>query len=99
MGALLKSWLMSQPEECYANLENWLGDYFQQALDWVLKQVTVILLDLDPSPLSLHALMSVFFPGCQRKSLDVALLTQKHFVFVGIIDSTSYDHSCSVFES
>lgn len=39
VGALLKSWLMSQPEECYANLENWLGDYFQRALGWVLKQV------------------------------------------------------------
>lgn len=39
VGALLKSWLMNQPEECLANLENWLGDYFQRALDWVLKQV------------------------------------------------------------
>ncbi|XP_075905861.1 cytoplasmic dynein 2 heavy chain 1 [Nelusetta ayraudi] len=38
VGALLKSWLMNQPEECYANLENWLGDYFQRALEWVLKQ-------------------------------------------------------------
>lgn len=39
VGALLKSWLMNQPEECYLNLENWLGDYFQRALGWVLKQV------------------------------------------------------------
>lgn len=45
VGALLKSWLRAQPEECYGNLENWLGDYFQRALDWVLKQVTVFLLD------------------------------------------------------
>ncbi|TKS81144.1 Cytoplasmic dynein 2 heavy chain 1 [Collichthys lucidus] len=36
--ALLKSWLKGQPEECCSNLENWLGDYFQRALDWVLKQ-------------------------------------------------------------
>lgn len=45
VGALLKSWLRAQPEECFGNLENWLGDYFQQALDWVLKQVTFFLLD------------------------------------------------------
>ncbi|KAA8593993.1 hypothetical protein FQN60_004827, partial [Etheostoma spectabile] len=38
VGALVKSWLKGQPEECCSNLENWLGDYFQQALDWVLKQ-------------------------------------------------------------
>ncbi len=43
VGALLKSWLRGQPEECYSNLENWLGDYFQRALDWVLKQVTFAL--------------------------------------------------------
>lgn len=39
VGALLKSWLKGQPEECRSNLENWLGDYFQRGLDWVLKQV------------------------------------------------------------
>ncbi|XP_036005544.1 cytoplasmic dynein 2 heavy chain 1 isoform X1 [Fundulus heteroclitus] len=38
VGALVKSWLRSQPEECRSNLESWLGDYFQKALDWVLKQ-------------------------------------------------------------
>ncbi|CAL8361611.1 unnamed protein product [Merluccius merluccius] len=38
VGALVKSWLSGQPEECRANLENWLGDYFHRALDWVLKQ-------------------------------------------------------------
>ncbi|XP_038123892.1 cytoplasmic dynein 2 heavy chain 1 [Cyprinodon tularosa] len=38
VGALVKSWLRRQPEECRSNLENWLGDYFQRALDWVLKQ-------------------------------------------------------------
>ncbi|KAM3875467.1 cytoplasmic dynein 2 heavy chain 1 [Diretmus argenteus] len=38
VGALLKSWLKGQPEECRSNLENWLGDYFHRALDWVLKQ-------------------------------------------------------------
>ncbi|KAM4743047.1 cytoplasmic dynein 2 heavy chain 1 isoform 3-T4 [Anableps anableps] len=38
VGALVKSWLRGQPEECRSNLENWLGDYFQRALDWVLKQ-------------------------------------------------------------
>ncbi|XP_047247257.1 cytoplasmic dynein 2 heavy chain 1 isoform X2 [Girardinichthys multiradiatus] len=38
VGALVKSWLRGQPEECRNNLENWLGDYFQKALDWVLKQ-------------------------------------------------------------
>ncbi|KAM3616881.1 uncharacterized protein V6R79_025341 [Siganus canaliculatus] len=37
VSALLKSWLRGQPEQCHSNLENWLGDYFQRALDWVLK--------------------------------------------------------------
>ena len=43
VGALMKSWLRSQPEECRSKLENWLGDYFQRALDWVVKQVTFAL--------------------------------------------------------
>ncbi|XP_061923239.1 dynein cytoplasmic 2 heavy chain 1 isoform X1 [Entelurus aequoreus] len=38
VGALVKSWLLNQPEQCRSNLEGWLGDYFQQALDWVFKQ-------------------------------------------------------------
>ncbi|XP_029026743.1 cytoplasmic dynein 2 heavy chain 1 isoform X2 [Betta splendens] len=38
VAALVKSWLRAQPEACRSNLENWLGDYFQRALDWVLKQ-------------------------------------------------------------
>lgn len=42
VGALLKSWLSGQPEDCHSNLENWLGDYFHQALDWVLKQVKAL---------------------------------------------------------
>lgn len=36
----MKSWLRGQPEESRSQLENWLGDYFQRALDWVFKQVT-----------------------------------------------------------
>ncbi|XP_051782842.1 cytoplasmic dynein 2 heavy chain 1 isoform X2 [Erpetoichthys calabaricus] len=38
VNSLLKSWLKSQPDECRNNLENWIGDYFEKALDWVLKQ-------------------------------------------------------------
>ncbi|KAM4566457.1 cytoplasmic dynein 2 heavy chain 1 isoform 3-T3 [Odontesthes bonariensis] len=38
VAALVKSWLRGQPDECRSNLENWLGDYFQRGLDWVLKQ-------------------------------------------------------------
>ncbi|XP_058489722.1 dynein cytoplasmic 2 heavy chain 1 isoform X1 [Solea solea] len=38
VSALVKSWLSGQPEECRSNLGNWLGDYFQRALDWVIKQ-------------------------------------------------------------
>uniref|UniRef100_A0A672FSM8 Cytoplasmic dynein 2 heavy chain 1 n=1 Tax=Salarias fasciatus TaxID=181472 RepID=A0A672FSM8_SALFA len=38
VGALVKSWLKCQPEECRSNLENWLGDYLQRSLDWVHKQ-------------------------------------------------------------
>ena len=44
VGALVKSWLSGQPQECRANLENWLADYFHRALDWVLKQVNTTLL-------------------------------------------------------
>uniref|UniRef100_H2M4S9 Cytoplasmic dynein 2 heavy chain 1 n=1 Tax=Oryzias latipes TaxID=8090 RepID=H2M4S9_ORYLA len=38
VGALMKSWLRGQSDECRSQLENWLGDYFQRALDWVFKQ-------------------------------------------------------------
>ncbi|KAM6946318.1 LOW QUALITY PROTEIN: cytoplasmic dynein 2 heavy chain 1 [Aplochiton taeniatus] len=38
VSALVKSWLRGQPEGCSSSLESWLGDYFQRALDWVLKQ-------------------------------------------------------------
>ncbi|CAG6004611.1 unnamed protein product [Menidia menidia] len=38
VGALVKSWLRGQQEDCRSNLENWLGDYFQRGLDWVFKQ-------------------------------------------------------------
>ncbi|XP_077466766.1 cytoplasmic dynein 2 heavy chain 1 isoform X1 [Stigmatopora argus] len=38
VGALEKSWLLNQPEQCRANLEKWLELFFQQALHWVLKQ-------------------------------------------------------------
>lgn len=40
LNALLKSWLRNQPEEYRQNLENWMGDYFEKALNWVLKQVS-----------------------------------------------------------
>ncbi|XP_029458286.1 cytoplasmic dynein 2 heavy chain 1 [Rhinatrema bivittatum] len=38
LNSLIKSWLRSQPENCRHNLENWIGDYFERALNWVLKQ-------------------------------------------------------------
>ncbi|XP_065136472.1 cytoplasmic dynein 2 heavy chain 1 [Paramisgurnus dabryanus] len=38
VGSLVKSWLKRENEENRMNLENWLNDYFQKALDWVLKQ-------------------------------------------------------------
>ncbi|EMP37963.1 Cytoplasmic dynein 2 heavy chain 1 [Chelonia mydas] len=38
LNSLIKSWLRNQPEECRHNLENWIGDYFEKALNWVLKQ-------------------------------------------------------------
>ncbi|NXA12552.1 DYHC2 protein, partial [Sapayoa aenigma] len=44
--ALIKSWLRSQPEECRYNLENWIGDYFEKALNWVVKKVR----SLNPIP-------------------------------------------------
>ncbi|XP_043928516.1 cytoplasmic dynein 2 heavy chain 1 isoform X1 [Protopterus annectens] len=38
VNSLVKSWLRNQSEECRSNLENWIGDYFEKALNWVLKQ-------------------------------------------------------------
>ncbi|XP_009895076.2 cytoplasmic dynein 2 heavy chain 1 [Dryobates pubescens] len=38
LNSLIQSWLRSQPEECRYNLENWIGDYFEKALNWVVKK-------------------------------------------------------------
>ncbi|KFP28061.1 Cytoplasmic dynein 2 heavy chain 1, partial [Colius striatus] len=38
LNSLIKSWLRNQPEECRYNLENWIGDYFEKALNWVVKK-------------------------------------------------------------
>ncbi|PNI44695.1 DYNC2H1 isoform 3 [Pan troglodytes] len=38
LNSLIKSWLRNQPAEYRNNLENWIGDYFEKALQWVLKQ-------------------------------------------------------------
>ncbi|XP_030099868.1 cytoplasmic dynein 2 heavy chain 1 isoform X1 [Mus musculus] len=38
LNSLIKSWLRNQPLEYRSNLENWIGDYFSKALQWVLKQ-------------------------------------------------------------
>ncbi|KAF7250799.1 Cytoplasmic dynein 2 heavy chain 1 [Varanus komodoensis] len=38
LNSLIKSWLRNQPEEYRQNLENWIGDYFEKALNWVVKQ-------------------------------------------------------------
>lgn len=40
LNSLIKSWLRNQPAEYRSNLENWIGDYFSKALQWVLKQVS-----------------------------------------------------------
>lgn len=39
VSALLKAWLRREQVENRDNLENWINDYFQRALDWVLTQV------------------------------------------------------------
>ncbi|XP_034521541.1 LOW QUALITY PROTEIN: cytoplasmic dynein 2 heavy chain 1 [Ailuropoda melanoleuca] len=38
VNSLIKSWLKNQPPNYRNNLENWIGDYFEKALQWVLKQ-------------------------------------------------------------
>ncbi|XP_038617598.1 cytoplasmic dynein 2 heavy chain 1 [Tachyglossus aculeatus] len=38
LNSLIKSWLRNQPENYRDDLENWIGDYFEKALQWVLKQ-------------------------------------------------------------
>ncbi|XP_072467338.1 cytoplasmic dynein 2 heavy chain 1 isoform X1 [Notamacropus eugenii] len=38
LDSLIKSWLRNQPDKYRTNLENWIGDYFEKALQWVLKQ-------------------------------------------------------------
>lgn len=40
INSLVKSWLRNQPPKYRNNLENWIGDYFVKALQWVLKQVS-----------------------------------------------------------
>ncbi|XP_041438616.1 cytoplasmic dynein 2 heavy chain 1 isoform X2 [Xenopus laevis] len=36
--SLMRSWLRGQAANIRHNLENWIGDYFEKALNWVLKQ-------------------------------------------------------------
>ncbi|XP_077154626.1 cytoplasmic dynein 2 heavy chain 1 isoform X5 [Ranitomeya variabilis] len=38
LNSLIRSWLRGQPEAHRHNLESWIGDYFEKALNWVLKQ-------------------------------------------------------------
>ncbi|XP_058542508.1 cytoplasmic dynein 2 heavy chain 1 isoform X7 [Neofelis nebulosa] len=38
VNSLIKSWLKNQPPSYRNNLESWIGDYFEKALQWVLKQ-------------------------------------------------------------
>ncbi|XP_073414467.1 cytoplasmic dynein 2 heavy chain 1 isoform X2 [Dendrobates tinctorius] len=38
LNSLIRSWLRGQPEAHRQNLETWIGDYFEKALNWVLKQ-------------------------------------------------------------
>ncbi|XP_063807614.1 cytoplasmic dynein 2 heavy chain 1 isoform X2 [Pseudophryne corroboree] len=38
LNSLIRSWLRGQPESHRHNLENWIADYFEKALNWVLKQ-------------------------------------------------------------
>ncbi|KAF5921105.1 hypothetical protein HPG69_018505 [Diceros bicornis minor] len=38
LNSLIKSWLRNQPPKYRNNLETWIGDYFEKALQWVLKQ-------------------------------------------------------------
>ncbi|XP_053312461.1 cytoplasmic dynein 2 heavy chain 1 isoform X2 [Spea bombifrons] len=38
LNSLIRSWLRGQPENLRHNLENWIGDYFEKGLNWVLKQ-------------------------------------------------------------
>ncbi|CAH2225380.1 cytoplasmic dynein 2 heavy chain 1 [Pelobates cultripes] len=38
LNSLIRSWLRGQPENLRNNLENWIGDYFEKGLNWVLIQ-------------------------------------------------------------
>ncbi|XP_069615312.1 cytoplasmic dynein 2 heavy chain 1 [Ranitomeya imitator] len=38
LNSLIRSWLRGRPEAHRHNLESWIGDYFEKALNWVLKQ-------------------------------------------------------------
>ncbi|KAM9321467.1 cytoplasmic dynein 2 heavy chain 1 [Gastrophryne carolinensis] len=38
VNSLIRSWLRGQSDANRQNLENWIGDYFDKALSWVLKQ-------------------------------------------------------------
>ncbi|XP_069664408.1 cytoplasmic dynein 2 heavy chain 1 isoform X2 [Haliaeetus albicilla] len=50
LNSLIKSWLRSQPEKCRYNLENWIGDYFEKALNWVVKKIFTWAQESPPDP-------------------------------------------------
>ncbi|XP_072706738.1 cytoplasmic dynein 2 heavy chain 1 isoform X3 [Ciconia boyciana] len=50
LNSLIKSWLRSQPEECRYHLENWIGDYFEKALNWVVKKIFSWAQESPPDP-------------------------------------------------
>ncbi|EPY79965.1 hypothetical protein CB1_000877044, partial [Camelus ferus] len=50
LNSLIKSWLRNQPPKYRNNLENWIGDYFEKALQWVLKQVFKWARESPPDP-------------------------------------------------
>lgn len=76
LNSLIKSWLRNQPEECRQNLENWIGDYFEKALNWVLKQVN------NSRLLIISIFIHLFYLSCFLKFV-ITLISENVNIFMG----------------
>ncbi|KAL4829789.1 hypothetical protein H8958_009079 [Nasalis larvatus] len=70
LNSLIKSWLRNQPAEYRNNLDNWIGDYFEKALQWLLKQVFHWARE---SPPDFHKPMDTYYDSTRGRLATYAL--------------------------
>ncbi|KAJ8798091.1 hypothetical protein J1605_001582 [Eschrichtius robustus] len=70
LNSLIKSWLRNQPPKYRNNLENWIGDYFEKALQWVLKQVFNWARESPPDP---HKPMDTYYDSSRGRLASYVL--------------------------